>query len=138
MIPNTFQVTLSDEQLAAAKTATASYGVNLGPAGSLSRDGVTVNYTIEAGSSEAEKAKSKPPAGSNLVTVTILYRPLYVPADQVQSLITDFLTNPPAAPGIESGNQAEAKAVAAAEATPAESEPHLVEASARRHTGRKE
>lgn len=86
MAPETFEVTLTDAQLEAAKAASLARGVNLGPVGSLHRDGVTVNYKVET-----------PQADSNVVTVDVLYRPFYVPADTIQSLITDFLTNPPAA-----------------------------------------
>lgn len=85
MAKEIFKVVLTDEQLQAAKAAAARRGVNLGATGSLSRDGVTVNYSIEAAD------------GSNTVSVDVLYRPFYVSADQVQSFITDWLTNPPAA-----------------------------------------
>jgi hypothetical protein len=82
-----FHVSLTDEQLTAAKAAAAARGVTLGPVGSLNRDGVTLNYTIE-----------KDDAGANDVSVDIVYWPFYVPVEALESQITAFLTGPPVEP----------------------------------------
>lgn len=121
MAKETFQVTLTDEQLQAAKAAAARRGVNLGPTGSLSRDSVTVNYSIEAAD------------GSNAVSVDVLYRPFYVDAATVQSLITEFLTNPPAPdmPPIEPPAEPPAEAPPTTEAASVESEQHSRRSSRR-------
>jgi hypothetical protein len=84
MAKETFQVTLTDDQLKAAKDAAARAGVNLSESGSQSRDGVTISYKVEPSGT-----------GSNVITVDVLYRPFYVPAEAVQTAITNFLTNPP-------------------------------------------
>ena len=84
MQQHTFDVTIADDQLEAAKAAAAKRGVSLGPAGSLSRDGVTLNYNVE-----------KDDAGGNVVTVTLLHWPFYIPAEDIEAQIEDFLTNPP-------------------------------------------
>jgi hypothetical protein len=122
-----FHVAVTDEQLEAARVSAAARGVNLGPVGSMSRDGVTINYTIE-----------KDDAGANDVSVYVLYRPFYVPADTVQSLITEFLTNPPAPPAPPAPPvEASAKSAPPVEPPAKPARPQVVETAepAHRHKG---
>jgi hypothetical protein len=119
-----FHVSLTDEQLEAAKVASAARGVNLGPVGSLSRDGVTLNYTIE-----------KDDAGANDVSVDLIYWPFYVDPAGIEKLITGFLTSPPVEPAAEAPAPApKTKAETTSETTVA---PHLIDSESPRHHNRK-
>jgi hypothetical protein len=122
-----FHVSLTDEQLEAAKVASAARGVNLGPVGSLSRDGVTLNYTIE-----------KDDAGANDVSVDLIYWPFYVDSAAIEKLITDFLTAPPVEPAAAAPPAEPAPKTTKAETTHETTvAPHLVEQESARHHNRK-
>jgi S1-C subfamily serine protease len=122
MAGESFEVTLTDEQLEAARGSAAARGVSLGPVGSMSRDLVTVNYTITSDG-----------AGNNVVAVTILHQPFYVPVDTVQTLITEFLMNPPPPAGESAPKESHAAADPAPHAKAADPAPHgrLSETSSR-------
>lgn len=126
MAGESFDVTLTDEQLEVARGSAAARGVSLGPVGSLSRDLVTVNYTITSDG-----------AGSNVVAVTILHQPFYVPVDTLQTLITEFLMNPPLPAGDSVPKESHQAAERAPHAEAAEAAPHGLHSETSRRPGRR-
>jgi hypothetical protein len=135
MASETFEVTLTDEQLEAARASAAARGVSLHPVGSMNRDLVTVNYTI---TSDGDGSLKNPPdAGNNVVAVTILHRPFYVPFDTVQTLLTEFLMNPPLPAGDSVPKESHQAAERAPHAEAAEAAPHGLHSETSRRPGRR-